>query len=213
MTRSVTLDARQRPAWLDRSRTDRDPDVRFRAHILVLVADGPTWATVATLLVWSSRTLDRGVKRFHQEGVEGLAGHQPGRPVRRAAGGVAVVVAWVTTTVPRDFGLLRSRGCGEVVALLRRELHQVEVRRATVRRGLQRGNLVDRRPRPLLGPTDEQREKKRDELRTLLAEWPEDETAVFQDEVDINTHPTSGAMGRGRGEHATVQTPGNNAKR
>ncbi len=213
MTRSVTLDARQRQALLDRYRKDRDPEVRFRAHILLLLADGHTWATVATLLFCSSRTIDRWVKRFHQEGVEGLAGHKPGRPFRLAAGWVAVVVAGVTTKVPRDFGFLRSRGCCEVVALLMLELHQVEVSRETVRRWLHRGNLVYRRPRPILGPTDEQREKKRDELRTLLAALPEDETAVFQDEVDINTNPKIGARGRVRGEQATVKTPGNNEKR
>ncbi len=50
MTQSVTLDARQRQALLDRYRKDRDPDVRFRAHILLLLADGHTWATVCTLL-------------------------------------------------------------------------------------------------------------------------------------------------------------------
>jgi len=36
MTRSVTLDAPQRQALLDRYRKDRDPEVRFRAHILLL---------------------------------------------------------------------------------------------------------------------------------------------------------------------------------
>jgi putative transposase len=208
-----TLDARQRQALLDRYRKDRDPEVRFRAHVPLLLADGHTGATVATLLFRSSRTLDRWVQRCHQEGVEGLAGPKPGRPVRLATGWVAVVVAWVTTQVPRDFGFLRGRWCREVVAFLRRELHQVEVRRETVRRWLHRGNLVDRRPRPILGPTDEQREKKLDELRKLLAELPADETAVFQDEVDSNTNLKIGAMGMARGEQATVKTPGNNEKR
>ena len=105
MTRSVTLDARQRQALLDRYRKDRDPEVRFRAHILLLLADGHTWATVCTLLFCSSRTIDRWVKRFHQEGVEGLAGHKIGRPCRFAADWVRVVVAWVTTTAPTTLRL------------------------------------------------------------------------------------------------------------
>src|SRR4051794_31484805 len=85
MTRSVTLDARQRQALLDRYRKDRDPDVRFRAHLLLLLDDGHTWVTVAALLFCSSRTIDRWVKRFHAEGVEAMAGHKPGRPFRLAA--------------------------------------------------------------------------------------------------------------------------------
>ena len=53
MTPSVTLDTRQRQALLDRYRKDHDPEVRFRAHILLLLADGHTWATVTTSEVWA----------------------------------------------------------------------------------------------------------------------------------------------------------------
>src|SRR3954451_17008007 len=118
MTRSVTLDARQRQALLDRYRKDRDPEVRFRAHILLLLADGHTWATVATLLFCSSQTIDRWVKRFREEGVEGLAGHKPGRPSPFAASCVPPCVEWVTRPTPRAFGFLRSRRCCEAVAMV-----------------------------------------------------------------------------------------------
>jgi putative transposase len=109
MTRSVTLDAPQRRALLDRYRKERDPDVRFRAHILLLLADGHSWATVAAILFCSSRTIDRWVKRFHEEGVEGLAGHKPGRPFRFANAWIVTVVEWVTRKAPRDFGFLLGR--------------------------------------------------------------------------------------------------------
>ena len=92
MTPSVSLDARQRQALLDRYRTDRDPEVRFRAHILLLLADGHSWATVCTLLFCSSRTIDRWVKRVHNEGIEALTGHKPGRPFRFAASWIALAV-------------------------------------------------------------------------------------------------------------------------
>jgi putative transposase len=213
MSRSITLDPEQRRALLDRYRTDPEPQVRFRAHILLLLADGYSWATVAAMLFCSSRTIDRWVKRFHAEGVAGVAGHRPGRPFRFAAGWVPVVVAWVTTLSPRDFGFLRSRWCCEAVAVLMRELHQVEVSRETVRRWLHRGNLVYRRPRPVVGPTDEQREEKLAALRELIAGLPADEAAVFQDEVDLNTNPKIGRMWMVRGQQATVRTPGTNQKR
>src|SRR3954468_20713282 len=213
MTPSIDLDPEQRTALLDRYRKDPDPEVRFRSHILLLLADGYTWATVASLLFCSSRTIDRWVKRFQAEGVEGLAGHKPGRPLRLAADWVKVVVEWVTEKTPRDFGFLRSRWCCEAVAILMLELHRVEVSPETVRRWLHRGNLVYRRPRPVVGPKDPERQAKLDALRTLLAGLPADETAVFQDEVDINTNPKIGSMWMGRGEKATVETPGNNEKR
>ena len=96
MTCSVTLDAAQRRALIERYRKGPDPEVRFRAHILLLLDYGYTWTTVATLLVCSSRTIDRWVKRFRGEGIEGLAGHKPGRPFGFAAGWIAVAVEWVT---------------------------------------------------------------------------------------------------------------------
>jgi transposase len=213
MTRSIDLDPEQRTALIDRYRNDPDPEVRFRSHILLLLADGHTWATVGSLLFCSSRTIDRWVKRFHAEGIEAVAGHKPGRPFRLDASWVAVAVEWVTKRTPRDFGFLRSRWCCEAVAILMLELHQVEVHRETVRRWLRRGDLVYRRPRPVVGPEDPERQSKLDALRSLLAGLPDHETAVFQDEVDINTNPKIGQMWMVRGHQAEVETPGNNEKR
>jgi len=72
---------------------------------------------------------------------------------------------------------------------------------------------VWRRPRPVLGPKDPQRRAKLRGLRYLLANLAEDEIAVFQDEVDVNTNPKIGSMWMVRGEQAEVQTPGTNEKR
>jgi len=154
MTRSIDLNPEQRNDLLDRYRNDPDPEVRFRSHILLLLDDGHTWATVAAILFCSSRTIDRWVKRFGAEGVESVAGHKPGRPFRLAADWVGVAVEWVTTKTPRDFGFLRSRWCCEAVAILIRQIHHIEVGRETVRRWLHRGDLVYRRPRPVVGPKD-----------------------------------------------------------
>src|SRR3954453_22392664 len=213
MTRSIDLSPEQRTALLDRYRKDPDPEVRFRSHILLLLADGHTWATVGSLLFCSSRTIDRWVKRFRDEGIEAVAGHKPGRPFRLSAEWVALALEWVTKHTPRDFGFLRSRWCCEAVALLMLEIHRVEVGRETVRRWLRRGDLVYRRPRPVVGPVDPERQAKLDALRALLAGLPDHETAVFQDEVDINTNPKIGSMWMKKGEQAEVRTPGNNEKR
>jgi transposase len=213
MTRSINLRPEQRASLLDRYRKDLDPQVRFHAHILLLLDDGHTWTTVGTLLFCSSRTIDRWVKRFDAEGMEGLGGHKPGRPFRFTTNWIAVVLHWVTKTIPRDFGFLRSRWCCETVALLMLTTHDVAVSRETVRRWLHTGGLVYRRPRPVVGPKDPDRQVKLDALRGLLAGLPDDETAVFQDEVDINTNPKIGSMWMFKGQQATVETPGNNEKR
>jgi hypothetical protein len=79
MTPSIDLDPEQRTALLDRYRKDPDPEVRFRSHILLLLADGHTWATVCSLLFCSSRTIDRWVRRFREEGIE-AGGPRPPDP-------------------------------------------------------------------------------------------------------------------------------------
>jgi transposase len=213
MTRSVILDAQQRRALLERYRRDPDPNVRFRSHILLLLADGRTWEEVAALLFCSSRTIDRWVKRFRAEGVEAVTGRKPGRPFRFASRWAALAVAWVASFSPREFGFLRSRWCCEAVSIVMRQRHGVAVSRETIRLWLRRGGLVYRRPRPVLKLTDEARESKLADLRKLLAELPDDETAVFQDEVDVNTNPKIGSMWMFRGRQARVETPGNNEKR
>src|SRR3954469_128874 len=129
MKRSIDLNPEQRAALLGRYRSDSDPEVRFRSHILLLLSDGHTWATVATLLFCSSRTIDRWVKRFHAEGVEAVAGHRPGRRPRLDSSWLKLAVEWVTQKAPRDFGSLRSRWCCEAIAVLMSKLHRVEVGR------------------------------------------------------------------------------------
>jgi putative transposase len=51
------------------------------------------------------------------------------------------------------------------------------------------------------------------ELRTLLPDLPPDETAVFEDEVDSHLNPKIGRVWMRRGQRATVDMPGDNAKR
>lgn len=84
------------------------------------MADGLTRVTVAPQRSRGGRTID------------GVAGHEPGRPFRFAADRTAVIVEWVTKKVPRDFGLLRGRRRCEAVALLMACTHLVEVTHPTM---------------------------------------------------------------------------------
>ena len=81
-----------------------------------------------------------------------------------------------------------------MIVLVLLETYELRVSHETVRRWLQQEQLVWRRPRPVSGPRDPQREKKLQALRQLLASLPDNEIVVFQNEVDINTNPKIGAM-------------------
>src|SRR5262249_1857949 len=85
------------------------------------------------------------------------------------------------------FSLPRYHGWQiEVVVLLLWRRHRLDVSRETVRRHLHQAGLVWRRPRPVLRREDPERTQILAGLRSLLQHLPQDETAVFEDEVDVN---------------------------
>jgi putative transposase len=209
----LPLTTEQRDELLTIYRKDPDPELRFRSHIILLLGEGHRWDTIEAVLFCSSRTVDRWLKRFQAEGTAGLTGKKRGRPFRLGLGWVALLVTWVTAKTPGDFGFLRSRWSCAVLALLLREREGVAASRETVRRLLRRGNLVYRRPRPVPPPNEEERQARLAGLRALLEDLPADETAVWQDEVEVHTNPKIGRMWMPKGRQATVPTPGTNKKR
>ncbi len=209
----LALTAQQRDELLSIYRKDPNPELRFRAHIILLLGAGHPWDTIEAMLFCSSRTLDRWKKRFQAEGLAGLTGRKRGRPFRLGLGWVAFLVTWVTTKTPSDFGFVRSRWSCALLALRLREREGVQASRETVRRMLHRGALVYRRPRPVPPPNEEQRRVRLAELRTLLETLPADETVVWQDKVEVGTNPKIGRMWMLKGQQATVPTPGTNTKR
>jgi putative transposase len=213
MDGTITLRSSERKTLLEYYRRDPRPAVRLRAHIVLLLAEGYAWSLITATLFCSTRTIARWKTRFEAEGVAALVEEHRGRPLGGMQWAIDWVLHWVVTHTPRHFGFLRSRWCcGAVVVLLAQFCH-LSVSAETVRRWLHRENLVWRRPRPIVGPRDPQREEKLRRLRCLLRNLASDEIAVFQDEVDINTNPKIGCMWMLRGQQAKVETPGNNEKR
>jgi len=209
---SIALGADERNDLLLLVRSATDPQLRLRAHIVLLLADGHAWSLITAVLFCSSRTIDTWQRRFRDGRLPALTGQPRGPRPRFAARWAALVCDWVTRLTPRAFGFWRSRWCCAVLALVLRWQHGVCVSRETVRRWLQRDDFVWRRPRPVLRRDDPEREARLAALRTLLHDLPDDETVVFQDEVDVNLNPEIGSMWMRRGQQAEVVTPGDNAK-
>jgi transposase len=212
MSHSITLTAGERATLLDYLRRSPDPALRSRAHIILLLADGLSWSVITAVLFCSSRTVARWQDRFRHGRVPALLGQTRGAPVRLGQRWTDLVVEWVQRHRPRDFGFIRSRWCCALLALLLQRDYALDVGRETIRRWLHREGLVWRRPRPVLDRTDPNKEAILQELRVLLRDLPEDETVVFQDEVDLNLNPDIGCMWMVRGHQAQVVTPGDNAK-
>jgi transposase len=213
MDGSIVLGSSQRKRLLAVYRKEPDPQVRLRAHVILLLSEGHAWSLVAAVLFCSTATIARWKTRFEAGGVEALLDERRGRRATRLVGWAMVLVQWVTTRTPRDFGYCRSRWSCATLALVLYDEGRVRASVETVRRALRRAELVWRRPRPVLGPRDEQRRWKLRKIRELLRDLPPDEAAVFQDEVDLNLNPDIGCMWMRRGEQAEVVTPGTNVKR
>jgi putative transposase len=179
--------------------------------ILLLLDQGRSYReiTAATL---ASPTMIRAVKKgWEAGGVACVLGTQEQPFV--VAWWLIVVVRWLLHKTPRDFGFFRTRWSCALLALLLWEQERIRISAETVRRGMRQMEFVWRRPRPVVGLHDPDHDAKIRKIRRLIASLPADETAVFQDEVDINLNPKIGACWMVRGEQAEVVTPGNNEKR
>jgi putative transposase len=216
MEGSIVLGSSRRKWLLEIYRGGKElhhPQVRLRAHIVLLLSEGQPWSLIAEVLFCSTATIARWKGRFESGGVEALLEENRGRGATLLANWAWLLVFWVKTLTPRRFGYFRSRWCCATLALVLLDVHGLRVSAETVRRCLHKQNLVWRRPRPVPGPSDPRREWKLRKIRELLRDLPEDEAAVFQDEVDVNLNPEIGCMWMGKGEQAEVVTPGTNVKR
>src|SRR5688572_27996048 len=109
MSSTISLSAEERKTLLHLYRRAPTPAVAHRAHILLLLADGYSWDTIAAVLFTSASTIARWQRRFQAGGLETLAGQRPGHHPWLPSYWIDIIVPWVTDYAPRHFGLLRSR--------------------------------------------------------------------------------------------------------
>lgn len=213
MDGSIALRPAERNTLLCIYRKGTDPDLRLRAHILLLLAAGHTWLSISVMLLCSTATISRWKRRFQHGGLEAVLQQRRGRAAVLWCGWAQTIVDMVMRLTPLAFGYIRSRWCCATLALVLLDVHHVKVSAETVRRWLHQKQMVWRRPRPVLGRTDANRSRKLRRIRQLLADLPPDEVAFFQDEVDISTNPKIGCMWMLKGQQAKVLTPGDSDKR
>ena len=112
MDGSIVLGSSQRKRLLAMYRKESvHPQVRLRAHIILLLSEGRAWSLIAAVLFCSTATIARWKTRFESGGVEALRDERRSHKATRLVGWAVVLVQWVTTLTPRDFGYCRSRWC------------------------------------------------------------------------------------------------------
>jgi putative transposase len=182
-----------------------------RAHVLLLLADGHGVRFIAAVLFCSFDLIASVRHDYHQGGVTAALGDEP--TLRRIPWWYGSILTWLTEFTPVDFGLRRSRWSCEALALVLSERVGVVLGRESVRCILREMGFVWRRPRPVVGPVDPDHEAKMQAIRELLMNLPENEVAVFQDEVQLDLNPKIGSQWMLEGIQAEVVTPGDNVRR
>jgi transposase len=211
MEGSIRLTAKERKAALQIYRSGGDARIARRAHILLLLAAGRSCREIMDILFASSELVADVKRRFLEDGVESALA----KPADEQAVPYwqLVVTGWVLHKTPRDFGYFRSRWTCELLSELLNVEHGLDISGETIRRGLHAWGFAWRRPRPVLGLADPDYDAKLRRIKRLLAMLPENEVAVFEDEVDVHLNPKIGACWMPKGQQTAVETPGNNVKR
>jgi transposase len=207
----VRLTENERKSLLKTYRTGDEARTARRAHILLLLADGRSYREIQSVLYCGADLIAECVRRFRHGGVaDVLERRTPEAPV---PGWLLRVARWLVGHTPRDFGYFRSRWSCETLAEVLSWETGLRRSRETIRRGLRQMEFVWRRPRPVVGPEDPDHAEKLAAIRHLLAQLPDDETAVFEDEVEVHLNPKIGHCWMVRGQQSEVTTPGTNQKR
>lgn len=212
MEGSIRLTVTERKELLKAYRNGDDAQRSRRAHVVLLLDGGASFRDLQRWLFASNDLIVECVRRFREGGVGKLLegrGDQEGVVPRW----LVLVMQWIETKTPQDFGYFRTRWSCDILAEVLAWETGIRLSGETVRRGMRRLNFVWRRPRPTVGPTDPDFQRKLAKIRRLLQTIPADETAVFEDEVDVNLNPKIGSCWMRRGQQVEVETPGNNVKR
>ena len=211
MDGSIRLAAEERKVLLEVYRSG-DARLARRAHVLLLLDDGFSYRHVRAVLYASNDLIADCVRRFRKGGIH-EALESDGQPMLPDADWFPAVQDWVRNATPQDFGYFRQRWTCEMLAEVLAWEKGIHLSAETVRRGLHRAGFVWLRPRPVVGPTDPEYAEKTQRLSKLMARLSNDETVVFEDEVDIHLNPKIGSCWMPRGEQTEVVTTGTNDKR
>ena len=213
MAATPALRAAQRRRLLDYYRHHHDPAVRSRAHIILLLADGHTWATIGAVLFTSPSAIAFWRQRFEAGGADALLGRPRGaRPLWSEAAESALQQALEHT--PDELGYLAVNW---TVPLLREHVEKEWGRKPSdlqVRRVLRRLNYVWKRPGlDLRGARSPRVRRRLRRIRQKVRNLPPGCVKLFEDETDLLLFPPLRAGWFERGKPAKVAITGWNAKR
>jgi transposase len=194
---------------------ERDGELRQRYRIVLALDKRLSPTAIHAILGAARSTIYRVARKFANDGEDGLRDCRYERtPVKVTEVYVERLEALIYTS-PRQHGWQRSTWTCELLARQLAIETGISVHRTHLWRLLAGAGMRWGRPRPV--PTRAisslAKARRANWLRRFVDDLPPDETAVYEDEVDIHLNPKIGPCWMPRGVQFEVETPGKNQKR
>ena len=198
-----------------RCRGMKDGVQKTRYLIILNLADGRSVADTARALKVNRSTVYRVAARFREEGDDGLIDHREENGEIKLDDEFLSTLWEVVESCPLDHGWRRPTWTREMLVKTMEEKTGVRIHVSTMSVALAKIGARRGRPKPIVESTWSKRAKNKRlrELRELVEDLPDDEVAVYEDEVDIHLNPKIGLDWMVKGQQKEVLTPGQNEKR
>lgn len=206
---------RQRARALLRwARKQKDPRVFLRAQVVALRARGRPVVDIADIVGCARSHVYRSLARFAAGGRDGLLDRRRYNGSALADERFRQTVAALLWQSPKDYDYPRPTWTRELLVRVAEEQTGIRVSVCTMGRVLRRLGASRGRPKPVVQCplSARQRRRRLRAIATLLAELPENEVAVYEDEVDLHFNPKVGLDWMPRGHQRHLLTPGVNQK-
>lgn len=196
-------------------RQTKDKALAQRCQIVLLAGRGRSRKWIAEAVGCSASWVNRVLRRFDESGVAGLEDRRQDNGQTKVDEHFLATLIEVVDGSPQDFGHRRPTWTRELLVQVMARLTRVKVHVGTMSRALQMIEARRARPRPVVGCPWSKRAKTRRirMIERLVETLPRNETAVWEDEVDVHLNPKIGLDWMNRGQQKQVLTPGKNVKR
>jgi transposase len=153
--------------------------------------------------------------RFWEEDADGLIDHREENGEAKLDDEFLSTLWELVESCPLDHGWKRPTWTREMLVKSVQVKTGVRIHVSTMSVALARTGARQGRPKPIVESTWSKRAKNKRlrVLRELVEDLPDDEVAVYEDEVDVHLNPKIGLDWMVKGQQKEVLTPGQNEKR
>ncbi len=192
-----------------------DARLRIRYLILVNLWGGRSIPEIVDALQVSKSTIYKYAARYREAGEAGLVDQRKSNGKRKVDAKYLGTLVEVVAGSPSDHGWRRTTWTRELLVEVLVRKTGVRIHPSSMSRCLKLIKARLGRAKPIVGcPWPKTAKNKRlREIRQLLNNLPEDEVAVYEDEVDVHLNPKIGLDWMNKGQQKLVMTPGQNQKR